>query len=75
MTKAALKKSIHKTIDGVNDESLLKAIYTILNNSIQSEFKEPFTIEEYKKRQKLSLKQVKEGKVKEHSTLKKKYLD
>lgn len=74
MTKAALKKQLHKTIDSVSDENILKAVYTLLNNSLTSEANEPFSLEEYAKRQKLSLKQIKEGKVKTQDSIKRKYM-
>ena len=31
MTKSALKKELHRRIDALNDERLLEAIYTILD--------------------------------------------
>jgi hypothetical protein len=75
MTKATLKKNLHKTIDIVNNESILNAVYTILSNSINLEVREPlpFTLEEYVNRQRKSLKQIKEGMIKSHSSIKKKY--
>ena len=75
MTKAALKKNIHKTIDIVNDEGILNAIYLILSKSVKldKESEMPFSVSEYLDRQKLSLKQIKEGKTKTHHLIKKKY--
>ena len=75
MTKAALKKNIHKTIDIVNDEGILNAIYLILSKSVKldKESEMPFSVSEYLDRQKLSLKQIKEGKTKAHHLIKKKY--
>jgi len=32
MTKTALKKELHKAIDNIEDDTLLEAIYTILNS-------------------------------------------
>jgi hypothetical protein len=32
MTQTALKKELHKAIDNIDDESILKAVYTILNS-------------------------------------------
>lgn len=31
MTKATLKKNIHKAIDSIDDEAVLQAVYTLLN--------------------------------------------
>jgi hypothetical protein len=33
MTTAALKREIQKTIENINDNHLLEAVYTILNNA------------------------------------------
>lgn len=73
MTKATLKKQIHKTVDSLNNESVLEAVYTILNNAAEKENDLPFSLSEYKARQELSIKQIKEGKVMSHSDLKKKF--
>jgi hypothetical protein len=73
MTKAALKKNIHKTIDLLNNESVLQAVYTILNTAAEKENDLPFSLDEYKSRQALSLRQIKEGKVTSHSDIKKKF--
>ena len=32
MTKTTLKKNIHKAIDNINDDAILQAVYTLLNN-------------------------------------------
>ena len=32
MTKTALKKELHKAIDNIEDNSILEAVYTILNS-------------------------------------------
>ena len=34
MTATALKKELHKAIDIIEDESFLKAVYTIMNEKI-----------------------------------------
>ena len=36
MTALALKKQIHKAIDLISDESILEAVYTILNKTNSS---------------------------------------
>jgi hypothetical protein len=36
MTKTALKKELHKAIDNIDDDTLLEAIYTILNSRANS---------------------------------------
>jgi hypothetical protein len=33
MKQAALKKKLHQFIDDINDDTLLEAVYTILNSS------------------------------------------
>lgn len=73
MQIVTLKKNIHKKIDSLNNDSILQAVYTILNNAIEKENDLPFSIDEYKARQELSLKQIKEGKTITHVALKKKF--
>jgi hypothetical protein len=36
MTKTALKKELHKAIDNIDDNSILEAVYTILNSRASS---------------------------------------
>ena len=38
MSTAILKKQLHKTIDEVTDNSILEAVYTILNKSLDDQF-------------------------------------
>lgn len=73
MTTLILKKNIHKKIDSLNNESVLKAVYTILNNAVEEGNDLPFSIDEYKARQELSLKQIKEGKTISQVNIKKKF--
>lgn len=35
MSKTILKKELHNAIDSIEDNDLLEAVYTILNNSVQ----------------------------------------
>jgi hypothetical protein len=37
MTKKALKKQIHKTVDKIDDTALLEAVYTLLNRASHSD--------------------------------------
>ena len=75
MTKTAIKKQIHKAIDIVESEQLLKAIYMILNTEIKhkKEALKPFTEEEFYARNAQSQKEIKQGKLIEHKTIKAKY--
>jgi len=34
MSKTILKKELHNAIDSIEDDDLLEAVYTILNNSV-----------------------------------------
>lgn len=34
MTRSVLKKKIHNCVDNINDEKLLEAVYTILNEHV-----------------------------------------
>lgn len=38
MTKETLKKNIHKAIDNINDDAVLKAVYTLLNRVSVDDF-------------------------------------
>lgn len=75
MTKTAIKKQIHTAIDVVESEQLLKAIYMILNSEIKhtKEALKPFTEEEFYARNAQSQKEIKQGKLIEHKTIKAKY--
>ncbi len=75
MRAIALKKEIHQAIDIVDSEQLLKAVYMILNEEIKhkKEAIEPFTIEEFYARNEQSQKEIKQGKLLEHKSIRKKY--
>ena len=75
MTTVAIKKQIHKAIDIVESEQLLKAIYMILNTELKhkKEAIKPFTLEEFYARNEQSQKEIKQGKLIEHKTVKAKY--
>ena len=75
MTKAAIKKQLHKAIDIVDSEQILKAIYMILNQELKNkkEVIKPFTLEEFYDRNTQSQKEIKQGKLIDHKSVKKKY--
>lgn len=75
MTKAAIKKQLHKAIDIIDSEQLLKAIYIILNEELKNkkEVINPFALEEFYGRNAQSQKEIKQGKLIEHKSVKIKY--
>ncbi len=75
MTKTAIKKQLHKAIDIVDSEQILKAIYMILNEALRNkkEALKPFTLEEFYARNTQSQKEIKQGKLVEHKNVKVKY--
>ena len=75
MTKTAIKKQLHKAIDIVDSEQILKAIYIILNEALRNkkEAIKPFTLEEFYARNTQSQKEIKQGKLVEHKNVKAKY--
>ncbi|MBX3164356.1 MAG: hypothetical protein KF900_07740 [Bacteroidetes bacterium] len=72
MTKTAIKRELHKAIDIVESEQLLKAVHTILSSEIKhkNEVLKPFTLEEFYARNAQSQKEIKQGKLIEHKTVK-----
>lgn len=75
MTKAAIKKEIHKAIDIVQSEPILKAIHLILDQEIRQkkESIKALTLDEFYHRNNQSQKEIKQGKLIEHKTVKAKY--
>ena len=75
MTKAAIKKQIHKAIDIVDSDQLLKAIYMLLNEGRKNKKDaiKPFTLEEFYDRNAQSQKEIKQGKLVAHKSVKIKY--
>ncbi len=75
MTKTAIKKQIHKAVDIVDSDQLLKAIYMLLNEEIKNkkEVIKPFTLEEFYDRNDQSQKEIKQGKLIPHKSVKIKY--
>lgn len=75
MTKTAIKKELHKAIDIVDSEQILKAIYMILNEALRNkkEAIKPFALEEFYARNAQSQKEIKKGKLVEHKNVKAKY--
>lgn len=76
MTTATIKKQIHKAIEIVDSESILKAIHLILNAELKHTKKviKPFTMDEFYIRNKQSQKEIKQGKLIEHKSVKTKYV-
>ena len=74
MTNAALKKELYKTIDAINDNAILEAVYTILKS--KSNTKKaivPMTEAEFLKRNSASQKDIKNGNWVTHISLKKQF--
>jgi hypothetical protein len=74
MTNAALKKKLYKTIDDINDNEILEAVYTILKSksSTKKAFV-PMTEAEFLKRNAASQKDIKNGNLVTHASLKKQF--
>lgn len=75
MTTTAIKKQIHKAIDLVQSEPILKAIHLILDQELKqkNEALHAFTIDELYARNNLSQKDIKQGRLTEHKVVKAKY--
>ena len=75
MTALAIRKEIHKAIDNIESEQLLKAVYMILNEELKhkKESVKPFTLEEFNARNNQSQKDIKQGKLVSHKVVKKKF--
>ena len=75
MTTTSIKKQIHKAVDIVQSEQILKAIHLILNEELKhkNDSIKPFTLKEFYARNGQSQKQIKQGKLIEHKTVKAKY--
>ena len=75
MTTTAIKKQIHLAIDTVESPEILKAVQLILNQEIKhnQEIISPFTLEEFYARNIQSQKEIKQGKLIDHKTVKAKY--
>lgn len=73
MSSSELKSNLHELIDGINDDSILKAVYEILNNRNQ----ESDISEAEKNAIEEGLRSIKEGRTISHETvmseLRKKY--
>jgi len=75
MTTAAIRKQIHKAIDSVHTEPILKAIHLILEQELKqkNEAIKSFTVAEFYERNNQSQKEIKQGKLIAHKTVKAKY--
>ncbi|HWY33693.1 MAG TPA: hypothetical protein VNX68_03555 [Nitrosopumilaceae archaeon] len=75
MTTIAIKKQIHKAVDIVESEQILKAIYMILNAELKhkKEVIKPFTLDEFFARNEQSQKEIKQNKLIEHKVVRAKY--
>ncbi|MES2837466.1 MAG: hypothetical protein V4667_08080 [Bacteroidota bacterium] len=75
MKALTIKKELHKAIDVIENEQLLKAIYMIVNEQIAQTKNalKPFTLKEFYERNEKSENEIKLGKVISHKDVKKKY--
>ena len=74
MTTSTLKKHIHKTIDTLDDAVLLDAVYTILKKNVANKkMLQPISEADFYVRNQKSQKDIIEGKLLSHSTVKKRY--
>ncbi len=75
MTTTAIKKHIHSAIDIVESEQILNAIYLILNQEIKhySKALSPFSMDDFFKRNAQSQKEIKQGKLIDHKSVKLKF--
>jgi len=75
MTTTTIKKQIHKAIDIVQSEPILKAIHLILNQELKQkkEAMKAFTLDEFYARNSQSQKEIKQDKLIEHRAVKAKY--
>jgi len=75
MTITAIKKQIHQALETVESPEILKAVQLILNQEIKhrQEIINPFTLEEYYSRNNQSQKEIKQGKLIDHKTVKANY--
>jgi len=75
MTTATMKKEIARSIDAIQSEALIKAIYLLLNDEIKQMKNtiKPLTMNEFYSRNKKSEKDIKAGKLKDISKLKAKF--
>jgi hypothetical protein len=72
MTTSSLKKELHKTIDEINDNSLLEAVYTLLKKNVRKPL-EPMTEKEFYARNSKAQKDIKRGNVVSHKDVKKRF--
>ena len=75
MTTITIKKQIHKAVDIIESEQILKAIHIILNQELKhkNDLIKPFSLEEFYARNNQSQKEIKQGKLIEHKTVKAKF--
>jgi hypothetical protein len=76
MTTTAIRKEIHKAIDIIESEQMLKAIHMLVQEEIKhaKEALKPFSVEEFYMRNAQSQKEIKQGKLIDHARAKKKYI-
>ncbi len=75
MTTTALKKQLLETIEKIDDNALLSAVYDILNKAISNSNQEltPFSLEAFYARNAQSQKEIKSGKLISHKEVKKRF--
>ncbi|TND08879.1 MAG: hypothetical protein FD123_1733 [Bacteroidetes bacterium] len=66
MTTAALKKNIHKAIDRLEDEEILKMLYALIDDKPAGK---RITKKQYNKELNESIKQARAGKVHSHASV------
>jgi hypothetical protein len=75
MTTTKMKKEILKSIEFIQNEDLIKAIYLLLNSEVNhiNNTLSPMSIDEFYNRQTKSLKDIKSGRLSDSSKIKAKY--
>ena len=74
MTNTALKNQLYKTIEAIDDSTLLKAVYTILKSNISPQKSiEPMSELEFYDRNTKSQKDLKKGNLISQTEMKKKF--
>jgi len=74
MTNTALKNQLYKTIEAIDDSTLLKAVYTILKSNISPQNNlEPMSELKFYDRNAKSQKDIKKGNLISQTEMKKKF--
>jgi len=74
MTNTALKKELYKTIDAIEDNAILEAVYTILKSkSVTKKVLVPMSKTEFLNRNATSQKDIENGNLVTHAAFKKQF--